>query len=138
MSLIRVSQLDAFSINLSEIKGLFQQCEWNWLADDSLMLSAFNNSFGLFGAFKGEELVGFARVISDENIYAFLVDMLVDPNHRKLGIGTKMIEEINRTYSVKGIKVIASKEGYPIYKKNGFLECPPEAPGMVKFLSPKY
>lgn len=43
------------------------------------------------GAFDGSELVGFVNVAWDGGVHAFLLDPCVDPSHRRLGLGTKLV-----------------------------------------------
>jgi GNAT superfamily N-acetyltransferase len=42
-------------------------------------------------AYDGERLVGFVNVASDGGIHAFILDTSVHPDHRRNGIGTRLV-----------------------------------------------
>jgi len=71
------------------------------------------------------KVVGTAATIPYESRFAWLAMVLVDPEHRKQGIGTdllkKAIEHLDRSQVVT-IKLDATPQGKPIYAKLGFVE----------------
>jgi ribosomal protein S18 acetylase RimI-like enzyme len=139
-SSVTVRSVDPAHLDVTAAKTLFNRCGWDWLNSDVQMLDAFKKSYRLFCAFDQENLIGFGRVLSDGSIYAFLVDMIVDPDYRNRGVGNRLVQFITdscRNDGVKILKLISSKEGLSLYKKAGFLTCPDESPGMIKFLYSK-
>ncbi len=48
------------------------------------------------GAYDGAELVGFVNVAWDCGIHAFLLDPTVHPDHRRTGLGTRLVTEAAR------------------------------------------
>ena len=76
-------------------------------------------------------------MVSDGAVYAFVVDMMVDPNHRLNGVGQvllKFLIDDLRTSGLRVLQLISSKEGARLYKKSGFKMCADDAPGMTMFL----
>jgi N-acetylglutamate synthase-like GNAT family acetyltransferase len=109
------------------LKQLYKDCEWNWLSPDESMKDALKQSYRLFCAYESDQLVGFARVISDGN----------DPKSRRRGYGKALIETLTVNCKSSGLKVLqllATKEGKTVYQKLGFTTCSEESPGMIKFL----
>ena len=103
---------------------------------------ALANSLYCLGAFDGNKLIGFARIIGDETIFLYIQDVMVIPEYQGQKVGTgimeKLIEKINDYKKVNsGIRTYlgasAGKEDF--YKRFGF-ETRAGAglgPGMVLF-----
>jgi len=119
-----------------DIKALYKVCNWDWLNSDEEMRQCFHNSFTLYGGYSDSKLVCFGRVISDKGIYAFLVDVMVNPEYRKNGFANVLVNYLRDDLKNKNIKVIqllSSEEGKGLYLKSGFKACPDKAPGMILF-----
>ena len=54
---------------------------------------AIAGSARVIGLYRGERQVGFARVISDGAVIAYLGDVFVDPAHRGRGLGVELVRE---------------------------------------------
>ena len=110
--------------------------------DESVVEKALANSLYCLGAFDGDKLIGFARIIGDETIFLYIQDVMVMPEYQGQKVGTgimeKLIEKINEYKKVNnGIRTYlgasAGKEDF--YKRFGF-ETRAGAglgPGMVLF-----
>ena len=46
------------------------------------------------GAFAGDELVGFVHACWDGGLHAFLLDTVVDPRHRRQGVGRRLVHAL--------------------------------------------
>ena len=93
-----------------------------------------NSTFGVC-VYMDEQIIGFARVVSDGAIYFFIKDMIIHPDHQRKGIGTKIMNTIiqifNERYEGKGmVFLFAAKGKAPFYKKFGFEIRDDDAPGM--------
>jgi GNAT superfamily N-acetyltransferase len=64
---------------------LFSGDEWNWVA-----LTA-RHSLGWVVARDGDRLVGFANVLTDGLVHAWIQDVMVDPDAHHRGIGTGVV-----------------------------------------------
>lgn len=56
--------------------------------------SAFAASFAVVTAWRGPEIVGCARMISDGKMYSTIFDVVVDPNFHRNGIGRMIMEQL--------------------------------------------
>ncbi len=98
--------------------------EWNQTAAD--WRHFLENSPG--GCFVMEHdgcVVGTATTICYENRFAWIGMVLVDPEFRKQGIGTALLEKTIEHLDGAGIRTIkldATPQGKPIYTKLGFAE----------------
>jgi len=81
------------------------------------------NSALVIGAFiEGENQVGYARVISDKTRFAYILDVYVDENYRKKGIGQKMIGYIVSHYELRDVFqwMLVTRDAHGVYSKLGF------------------
>ncbi len=103
--------------------GLSQIAGWNQTAADwDLFLKA--SPEGCFVAELDEKVCGTVTTISYENRFAWIGMVLVDPQHRSKGIGTKLLETAIRHLDdrkISTIKLDATPQGKPLYERMGFL-----------------
>lgn len=75
-----------------------------------------------FGVYKGEQQVGFARVISDEATYAYLADVFIDETQRGKGLGKWLVEVILQYPGFQGIRrfELRTRDAHGLYAQFGF------------------
>lgn len=56
------------------------------------------------GAFCGNDLVGFVHVAWDGGIHAFLLDPTVHPDHRRAGIGSRLVIQASEYACARGAR----------------------------------
>jgi len=81
------------------------------------------NSALVVGAFDAQNRqIGYSRVISDRTRFAYILDVIVDENHRKQGIGQAMINYILTCQDLKAVYqwLLITKDAHEVYKKVGF------------------
>lgn len=123
MSLYYISS-DVLLLNEEKIWRLLTDCFWSKNIPIEYVARLIKYSL-CFGVYKKDdnELVGFGRAISDCTTYAYICDVVIDPLHRKKGLGTKLIREIMAFPDLHGLKtcsLIATEEAKNIYLQNGF------------------
>ena len=66
--------------------------------------------------------VGFARVITDYAVFAWLLDVFILENYRGKGLGKMLISAILEHDSLKGLKRwgLGTKDAHGLYEKYGF------------------
>lgn len=71
---------------------------------------------------KNDEQVGFARLISDRVVFAWIVDVFVAHEHRGNSLGKMMLEFIVSHPDFKNVRAMALKtaDAHELYKKYGF------------------
>lgn len=96
---------------------------WNQTSEDwRRFLSA--SPEGCFVAEAGGKVVGTATTITYENRFAWIGMVLVDPEFRGRGIGTRLLERTLEFLDAAGVptmKLDATPQGKPIYEKLGFV-----------------
>lgn len=75
-----------------------------------------------FFAFHNNKIIGFARVLTDERLFASLWDVVVEKSHQKCGIGTALMYEIFSDPILATITnwVIFTDTAKSLYSKFGF------------------
>jgi GNAT superfamily N-acetyltransferase len=111
-------------IDAKKVFQLLRNCFWSQDIPIEYVERLIQHSF-CFAAYKNEdnELVGFARVITDYTTFAYICDVVVDPPHRNLGIGKSLAAAILQHQELKGLKTWSlrtSTEARKIYADLGF------------------
>jgi len=114
---------------------LFETTGWNsaYRADAAELYRALQHSYYLVAALDEETLVGVGRVVSDGVLYAMIYDMIVAPSYQGRGIGTEILDRLIgkcRSAGIREIQLFSARGKAPFYRKRGFVERPPDGPGM--------
>jgi predicted N-acetyltransferase YhbS len=75
-----------------------------------------------FGAFRENEQIAFARVISDNTTYAYLCDVIVDERFRGAGVGKQLMAFILQHRELQGLRKfsLATLDAHGLYAQFGF------------------
>ncbi len=92
------------------LRFISEDSYWGQGRTAEIMHRAIDNSTLCFGLYHetgtGTTLAGFARVISDLTIFAYLSDVFVLPEHRGKGLGKWLIQSICDHPDLRGLKNI--------------------------------
>ena len=68
-----------------------------------------------------ENLVGFARVISDYATTYYLCDVVIDPAYRHMGLGTALVSHIESSPEYAGLRgMLITRDAHDLYRKFGY------------------
>ena len=83
--------------------------------------TAIKNSLP-FGVYKGENQIGFARVVTDYATFAYLGDVYILQEFRGQGLSKWLMETIVNHPDLQGFRrwVLATKDAHTLYEKYGF------------------
>lgn len=75
-----------------------------------------------FGLYLNEKQVGFARVITDYVVFAYVMDVFVDEQYRGKGYSSKLIKAMMNEPQLQQVKIwrLATRDAHFLYKKFGF------------------
>jgi len=75
-----------------------------------------------FAVLKGQQQVGFARLVTDTATYAYLADVFILEAHRELGLSKLLMDEIIVHPDLRGLRrmVLATRDAHGLYQKYGF------------------
>jgi ribosomal protein S18 acetylase RimI-like enzyme len=118
----------------SAFKTLYDTTGWGPLErNDEFYCATLQASWASSAAYDADQLIGFARIISDGKLHAFITEMIVHPNYQRRGIGEKLIESLVARCQVVGIndiQLFCAKGKANFYIHCGFSNRPDDAPGM--------
>ncbi len=92
-------------------------------SDDNYLESMILNAQAVGIVADGEEIVGVGRIIGDNVRYSFIVDLVVDKNHRQKGIGTKLVRALAKSVKTMRVQLLTDPTNPKLkdfYKKAGF------------------
>ncbi|MCX7704434.1 MAG: GNAT family N-acetyltransferase [Planctomycetota bacterium] len=99
-------------IPLKELRRLYAAVRWLHFTRPKLLRTVYDRSDYVVSAWDGKKLVGVARAISDGVFNAYLPDVLVDPQYRRIGIARELVRRILKHYDgLYNITVVAEDEG---------------------------
>ena len=75
-----------------------------------------------FGVYKDGTQIGFARIVTDYTIYAYLMDVFILEEHRGKGFSKLLLRKIFEDDRFKSIKkwMLATKDAHTLYAQFGF------------------
>lgn len=78
--------------------------------------------FGMYD--KDNHLVGFARVVTDYTVFAYLMDLFILEPYRNCGLGKMLVNHIVNDAAFKNILFwrLDTKDAHELYRKYGFTE----------------
>jgi GNAT superfamily N-acetyltransferase len=76
-----------------------------------------------FGIYKGNDQVGFARIVTDFATFAWVADVFVLSEHRGQGLSKWLMEVILSHPELQGFRrwVLATKDAHSLYARFGFI-----------------
>jgi GNAT superfamily N-acetyltransferase len=80
-----------------------------------------------FGLYLREEQVGFARVLTDYVVLAFLADVFVLEAYRGRGLGTWLVEVATSLPELRSVRrwLLGTRDAHALYRRFGFGEPKP-------------
>ncbi len=75
-----------------------------------------------FGIYLNGQQIGFARVITDYVVFAYLMDVFIDENHRSKGYSSILIKTMMEEPQLQQVKIwrLATSDAHFLYEKFGF------------------
>lgn len=75
-----------------------------------------------FGIYLNDKQIGFARVITDYVVFAYLMDVFIDEKYRGKGYSSILIDAMMNEPELQQVKIwrLATSDAHFLYKKFGF------------------
>lgn len=110
-------------LNIETIhKFISTESYWGIGRPIEVVQKSVDNSFP-FGIYRGDEMVGFARVVTDYATFAWIADVFVLDEHRGKGLSKWLMEVILNHPELQGFRrwVLATKDAQGLYAQYGFI-----------------
>jgi GNAT superfamily N-acetyltransferase len=117
---------DPARLDLGAIHGYLIGSYWAAGISRSVVERSLRHSLG-FGVYRGDELVGFARVVTDLATFAYLADVFVLDAYRGRGLSKWLMECILEHPDLRDVRRwhLVTRDAQGLYAKFGFAEPPP-------------
>ncbi len=75
-----------------------------------------------FAALDGQQQIGFARVVTDRAVFAYIGDVFVIPSHRGRGVSKRIMDAIVAHPELQGLRRwhLLTSDAHRLYEKYGF------------------
>lgn len=119
---------DRSRLDVALIHDFLAHCSyWAQGIERGVVACAIENSLP-FGVYEGRQQVGFARVLTDYAVFAYLMDVFIIESHRGRGLGKWLVACIVGHPALQGLKrwMLATQDAHGLYARYGF--APLESP----------
>jgi GNAT superfamily N-acetyltransferase len=114
---------DPARLDIEAIYAYLKDSYWARGIPRAVVERSLRNSLG-FGVYRGEELVGFARVVTDLATFAYVGDVFVIEAYRGRGLSKWLMECIVDHPDLKDLRRwhLVTRDAHGLYGKFGFAE----------------
>ncbi|HTT09024.1 MAG TPA: GNAT family N-acetyltransferase [Gammaproteobacteria bacterium] len=114
---------DRQRLNIDVIHGFLVDTYWAQDRTRERVMQSIEHSLP-FGLYHRGAQVGFARVLTDYVVLAFLADVFVLDPHRGRGLGSWLVEVITTLPELRQIRrwLLGTRDAHELYRKFGFAE----------------
>ena len=122
MNIITVST-DKSKLDVPFIQHFLKDIYWAAGRTIEEVQTSIDHSF-CFGIYLDNKQIGFARVITDYVVFAYLMDVFITEEHRGKGYSSVLIDSMMKEPQLQNIKIwrLATTDAHYLYRKFGFNE----------------
>ncbi len=107
-------------ISPEAVRHLYTTVRW-WPERSIATIAAILDTSIAVGAWSGDELVGFARAVTDSHVRAYIEDVAVLPAYRRNGVGEKTLWLLlEKLQHIETISLFCKHEFVSWYERVGF------------------
>lgn len=112
---------DRNRLDVDFVNGFISNAHWAVGRTKETMQMCMDNSIN-FGVYFQNKPVGYARVVTDRGIFAYIMDLFIDEKHRGKGYSKELMKFILEFEELKRVQVwrLSTSDAHKLYKKFGF------------------
>jgi len=112
---------DKSQLNVPFIQHFLKDIYWAAGRTIEEVQTTIDHSF-CFGIYLNDEQIGFARVITDYVVFAYVMDVFITERHRGKGYSSLLIDAMMKESKLQEVKIwrLATSDAHFLYKKFGF------------------
>lgn len=116
-----VVSTDKDKLDVSFIQNFLKDVYWAAGRTIDEVQTTIDASF-CFGIYLDDKQIGFARVITDYAVFAYLMDVFIDSGHRGKGYSSILIDAMMKEPKLQHVKIwrLATSDAHFLYEKFGF------------------
>lgn len=125
---------DPSKLNIDAIGDFLSRAYWADKRPREVIEKSIQFSIN-FGVYHGDRQIGFARVVSDRAIFAYLCDVFIHEDYRGQALGKWMMECVMAHPNLQGMKrwCLLTRDAHGLYKQFGFTELGDASRWMERF-----
>jgi GNAT superfamily N-acetyltransferase len=114
---------DAGLLNTYYVHAFLTKTDWAWKRTLEQVTESMAHSLN-FGVYLNGKQIGYARVVSDYVVFAYVMDVFIDPLYRRKGYGRRLMESVMSHPRLKDIQVwrLMTADAHYLYEKFGFVQ----------------
>ncbi len=112
---------DRNKLNVPYVQNFLKDVYWATGRTMQEVQITIDSSF-CFGIYLDEQQIGFARVITDYVVFAYVMDVFIDENHRGKGFSSILIDAMVNEPKLQKVRIwrLATSDAHFLYEKFGF------------------
>lgn len=112
---------DKSKLDIPFIQNFLKDVYWAAGRTMEEVQTTIDSSF-CFGIYLDEKQIGFCRVITDYVVFAYVMDVFIDENHRGKGYSSILINAMMTEPKLQQVKIwrLATSDAHFLYEKFGF------------------
>ena len=112
---------DRNKLNVPYVQNFLKDVYWAAGRTMQEVQITIDSSF-CFGIYLDEQQIGFARVITDYVVFAYVMDVFIDENHRGKGFSSILIDAMVNEPKLQKVRIwrLATSDAHFLYEKFGF------------------
>jgi GNAT superfamily N-acetyltransferase len=116
-----VVSTDKSKLDVSFIQHFLKDIYWTAGRTIEEVQTTIDHSF-CFGIYLDDQQIGFARVITDYVVFAYMMDVFIDEAHRGKGYSSVLIEAMMIEPQLQKVKIwrLATRDAHHVYEEFGF------------------
>lgn len=113
---------DPAAVDIDRLHRFLQDSYWAYGRNRETVVRSVGNSLPLSLLHEGR-FVGFCRAVTDDATFAWIADVIVDPEYRGKGLGTWMMETLAAHPRIADLyQLLRTKDAQTLYHRFGFKE----------------
>jgi GNAT superfamily N-acetyltransferase len=124
---------DNHRLDLAVIHGFLTTSYWAEGIPFDIVKKSIDHSLN-FGLYRGDQQIGFARVITDYATFAYIGDVFILEEYRGRGLSKWMMEAVAEHPELQGLRqwLLFTRDAHGLYEKTGFTRAENAERLMVK------
>jgi GNAT superfamily N-acetyltransferase len=112
---------DKTKLDIPFIQHFLKDIYWEAARTIEEVQTTIDHSF-CFGIYLNNQQIGFARVITDYVVFAYMMDVFINEAHRGKGYSSILMEAMMNEPELQNVKIwrLATRDAHHIYEKFGF------------------
>lgn len=125
---------DPSRLDIDSICDFLSRAYWAEKRSRAVIERSIKHSLN-FGVYDGKRQIGFARVVTDFAIFAYLCDVFIHEDYRGQALGKWMMESILAHPELQGLRrwCLLTRDAHGLYNQFGFTELSDPLRWMEKF-----